>query len=555
MSSGRGGGHGVRTRPRARGVVIVGDAVCRQVACARRTELSARTEQRDGASGGRHAIAVDRALWRIRVGPDGRERRRPRRVHRSADGPRRAQRRRRAGGARRRRCARARSRLRRMVALAASSGIPVAATLRLGEPCPEGITALWRDDLATRVTLPPLDLEQVGEMLALALGAPVDSYTRHRSGTSPPATCSSCASSCAPASAAARWLNTITCGSGRVASREPRTSRTCCRDTVMAQPPAVQRVVELLAVGEPLGATIVEDLSDNGALDAAEAAGLVVAQRRSRRLEVRLVHPIYAQVVREALGRVRIETLSRELADAMSKRGQRRADDVLRIASLQLTAGAAADPVVLLAAARHARQYADAELAEGLARQAFEVGGGAAAAITLAESLYWQGRHDEVLDLLAGGILDDAAPKHVMYGTIHIASALFFGQGRLADARMDPTWHRASGPGLRGRPGRVAGADAHGRRARRRVHRGGPQRARSSRRSPLARLDATIAMLPALGACGGCRRWPTRAPSRSSWRRPRGVACRRPSARSPSGCSSRTCSTDRCASSVRCSRR
>lgn len=67
-----------------------------------------------------------------------------------------------------------------MAALAARSGLPVVATVRRTEPCPEGVSALWRDDLATTVDLQPLGVEQVGEMLALALGAPVDAHTRFR---------------------------------------------------------------------------------------------------------------------------------------------------------------------------------------------------------------------------------------------------------------------------------------------------------------------------------------------------------------------------------------
>jgi DNA-binding CsgD family transcriptional regulator/tetratricopeptide (TPR) repeat protein len=390
-----------------------------------------------------------------------------------------------------------------LVSLAASCGLPVLATVRRAEPCPDGVTALWRDDLASRLDLHPLDAEQVGEMLALALGAPVDSYTRHRLWE-------------VTAGNLLFLRELVRTGLARGALAEHGAVwiwtggfeglghlQELLRDTVMAQPPHVKRVVELLAVGEPLGASIVEHLSDRGALDAAEAAGLVVAVRSWRRLEVRLVHPIYAQVVRESLGVIRIESLSRELADEMSRRGQHRSDDVLRVASLQLAAGAAADPDVLLKAARHARQYADVSLAEGLARQAFSVRGGAAAAITLAESLYWQGRHDEVLELLAGGILDDAAPRHVMYGTIHIASALFFGQGRLVEAE---SWLQR---GIQ-QVGPAYEADLLAWRARMLMVAGRAVDCIAEARrvldrpdaSPLARLDATIAMLPALGACG-----------------------------------------------------
>src|SRR5438552_2663727 len=67
-----------------------------------------------------------------------------------------------------------------VAALAARSGVPILATVRRGEPSPEGVTALWRDELTARVDLHPLDVEGVGEMLTVALGAPVDAHTRYR---------------------------------------------------------------------------------------------------------------------------------------------------------------------------------------------------------------------------------------------------------------------------------------------------------------------------------------------------------------------------------------
>jgi DNA-binding CsgD family transcriptional regulator len=390
-----------------------------------------------------------------------------------------------------------------LAALAARSGVPVLATLRRAEPCPDGVTALWRDELATRVDLHPLDVEGVGEMLTLALGAPVDAHTRYR-----------------------LWERTagnllflrelVRAGITRGALAEHGdvwiwTGRLggaarvhdLLRDTVTSVPPAARRVLELLALGEPLGASIVDELSGPGALGTAELAGLAVAERVGRRLEVRLVHPMYAHVVRESLGRVRTEQASREIADAMTGSGRRRSDDVLRIASFQLAAGPGADADVLLKAARQARQYADIELAEELARQAFVLGGGAAAAITLAEALYWQGRHDEVLDLLTGGILDDAAPKHIVAATIQITSALVFGQGHLTAAnvwlqraieRVGPT-HEADLLAWRARllfvSGRAAECIA--------VARGVLARPDAS---PLARLSAMVPLLSALAQCG-----------------------------------------------------
>lgn len=387
--------------------------------------------------------------------------------------------------------------------LAARSGMPVVAALRRGEPCPEAVTALWREELSGHLDLAPLDVGQVGEVLTAALGAPVDAHTRYRLWEITQGNLlflrELVRAGLARGALAEHGDVWIWTGGFEGAARV----HDLLSDTVRSLAPEVLRVVELLAIGEPLAASIVTELCSVSALEAAEHAGIAVADRTGRRLEVRLVHPIYAQVLRESLGTVRTEGLSHEIAEAMARSANRRSDDLLRMASLQLTSGAAADPGVLLTAARQARQYADVRLAEGLARQAFAIGGGAPAAITLAEALYWQGRHDEVLDLLGSGILDDASPKHIVHGTVQIASALFFGQGKLAEA---DTWLQRAiervGPGFeadllawRARMLMVAG------RAVECIDQARSVLARPDA-SPLARLDAMIAMLPALGQCG-----------------------------------------------------
>ena len=44
-----------------------------------------------------------------------------------------------------------------LAVLAARSGLVVMASVRRGEPCPEAVTALWKDDLAARLDLAPSD--------------------------------------------------------------------------------------------------------------------------------------------------------------------------------------------------------------------------------------------------------------------------------------------------------------------------------------------------------------------------------------------------------------
>ena len=64
-----------------------------------------------------------------------------------------------------------------LVELAARTGVPILATLRRAEWCPDGVTALWRDEWP-RVDLQPLGIEGVGEGARGRAGVPVDAHTR-----------------------------------------------------------------------------------------------------------------------------------------------------------------------------------------------------------------------------------------------------------------------------------------------------------------------------------------------------------------------------------------
>src|SRR5262245_46268564 len=53
----------------------------------------------------------------------------------------------------------------------------VLATIRVGEPAPDAITALWKDGTLRRLDLAPFEAPAVQEILAAALGGPVDPGT------------------------------------------------------------------------------------------------------------------------------------------------------------------------------------------------------------------------------------------------------------------------------------------------------------------------------------------------------------------------------------------
>ena len=57
---------------------------------------------------------------------------------------------------------------------------PVLVTLRAGEPVPDTVTSLWKDEHLPRADLAPLDATETVALVAAVLGGPVDSASAHR---------------------------------------------------------------------------------------------------------------------------------------------------------------------------------------------------------------------------------------------------------------------------------------------------------------------------------------------------------------------------------------
>jgi DNA-binding CsgD family transcriptional regulator len=277
----------------------------------------------------------------------------------------------------------------------------VLASLRTPGPAPDSVTALWKDGLAIRVDLEPLTEPEVGELAARALGAPL---------TGP----------------GVRWLWEATNGNPlhvRELILAAADSGTLIQDSgvwVLKSPvPATQRlsdlvadrlgvlaagtkkVVEVLAVGEPLGFSLVESICTPDGIEEAEQQGLVVVQDKKGRAEASLGHPLYGEVLRQRMPRSRRRRLSAQLAEALRATGLRRRDDILRLATWELESGTAGDTVILERAAEMARHSFDLPLAARLARAALASGAGWTATLALAETEMLSGHHVEAKALFA----------------------------------------------------------------------------------------------------------------------------------------------------------
>ncbi|HEX2299800.1 MAG TPA: LuxR C-terminal-related transcriptional regulator, partial [Pseudonocardiaceae bacterium] len=194
--------------------------------------------------------------------------------------------------------------------------------------------------------------------------------------------------------------------------------------------PAEQEVLEIVAYGEPIGADLLTSLAERHTVETLESRNLLRARQEGRRVDVRLAHPLYGQVLRARCPAERAAAVRRTLADAVEATGARREDDDLRIATWRLNACAPLAPELVVAAARQAFAALDLPLAERLARAAGERHGDPAADAVLWRVLFLSHRYDEaeaVLTRLA------AAPPNGQDGctqAVGRACTLFWGQHR-----------------------------------------------------------------------------------------------------------------------------
>ncbi|MGY0004110.1 LuxR C-terminal-related transcriptional regulator [Micromonospora sp. I033] len=294
--------------------------------------------------------------------------------------------------------------------IARSENATVLGTLRNGEQIPLPIRALWTDDLVDLVELGPLGPSETTGLLAAILGGPVDAGSSERLfrlSAGNPLLLRELVLAASGGDELSRTYG-IWKWTGRL---ELAPSLTDLIDTRIGQlTPGVRAVVELVAFGEPLGLQLLEQAADPADVEVAEERGLISMVHDDRRLNVRLAHPLYGEVMRRQCPVSRTRRLQATLAGLLERVGKRRRDDLLRVAVWRLDSGTAQDPALLLDAAAQAFGRYDVPLATRLARAALDGEGGPDAAELLATILMFGDRPEEaiaVLDQVAGTIQDD----------------------------------------------------------------------------------------------------------------------------------------------------
>jgi DNA-binding CsgD family transcriptional regulator/RecA/RadA recombinase len=284
--------------------------------------------------------------------------------------------------------------------LALTQAATVLATVRAGEVLPDSVLSLWKDGPAERIEIGALDDETIEELLASALGGPVDAATVQelagRSRGNPMflrELVNGALETGALVEAGGLWRL-----EGALSPTVRLAELVALRLGDLSQ--SERSVLELLALGEPLGPAELTRLADTVAVDALEDQGLITSGTDGRRIEIRLAHPVYGDVVRAGISARRERTISLSLADVLEAVGARRQGDPLKVATWRLVGGGGSAGL-LVSGAIAARARHDYSLTERLARAAIEVGAGFEARFMAAETAHLQGRSDQAEQELA----------------------------------------------------------------------------------------------------------------------------------------------------------
>jgi DNA-binding CsgD family transcriptional regulator/tetratricopeptide (TPR) repeat protein len=166
-------------------------------------------------------------------------------------------------------------------------------------------------------------------------------------------------------------------------------------DRLRGVEPEAERALEILAVWEPAGLSVLESIVGVDALDALDRAGLLSLWSDGRRQKVSLAHPLYGEAIRSRIPPLRQRRLLLEYADLIDGWGARRREDPVRVATARLDAVGHADPDLLVAAARLARYAQDYRQVERLAGAATSDGMSADAGLLLGEAMHARGAFTE----------------------------------------------------------------------------------------------------------------------------------------------------------------
>jgi DNA-binding CsgD family transcriptional regulator/tetratricopeptide (TPR) repeat protein len=285
--------------------------------------------------------------------------------------------------------------------LATSRAARLVVTLRSGEPTPDPVVALWKDELAVRVEVQPLSRSEVETLLGAALGGAVDGATVRRLYNVTRGNVMFLRELVADGLSTGAIVERGGLWSWEGPLRPGVRLRDLVAERLGALDDAERDALELVALGEPVNEAVLARLVPAEVVGRLERRHLVdarvVADGDGGRIEVRLGHPLFGEVLTSEASPRRLNECRRQLVAAWEEEPSLAPDEVLRVAGWRTEVGDHGNPAVLLAGARRAMVLGDSVTAERLARSAHAAEPTAQTALLLGGELVSLGRHDEAL--------------------------------------------------------------------------------------------------------------------------------------------------------------
>ena len=278
----------------------------------------------------------------------------------------------------------------------------VVLTVRDSEPIPIGTQELWKAGQFERLDLQPLSPDQTSALLSATLGGLMDSHAVSRLWELVRGNVLYLCHIVDQEVADGRlkklnghwhWIGDPTLPCGLVQLIEFR---------IGALATAVGTVIDALAIGEPIKLTALKNIAGPDAVEEADTRGLITLDHVDGSIEVRIAHPIYAELRRKRAAPTKLRRLRGMVAAELAADDDR--DDVqvvIRRATLSLDSDLPPDVGLLNEAARGAIWLADLSLADRLAEAAVRAGAGPEAHFLRAHALSWLGRGQEAEAVLA----------------------------------------------------------------------------------------------------------------------------------------------------------
>ncbi len=285
--------------------------------------------------------------------------------------------------------------------LASATSTFVLATVRTGAPCPDAVVSLWKDGAAERLELDALGESDTAALVEGIVGGPVEQSAR-------------------------RWVWETSRGNALYVrelvvgaldggalhevgglwrmSKQPPLS-TSLGELISARLSSLEasdrRVLEFLALGEPLAVEDLFELAGRESTYNAEERGLIAVSATGVDQTASLAHPLYGEVIRASLPSLRSRDLSLALAERLEAHAHLSPRDSLRVCRWRFDAGAPIPSELLLDAGQAASERGDPDLGAELAERALRSGGGTAAGLLLARCHQVRKRFEDAESVLA----------------------------------------------------------------------------------------------------------------------------------------------------------